>query len=213
VITGALWETAAFAFRILSARNPTQKGSYDASFLLILLAPVCVNAFDYMIVSRIVRSFLPKIKVFGLKGTVFGKLFVCCDVMLESTPSIAAQDICSLLLRSFLVQIGGGLLSLSKKAKTAKTGLHIVTGGVLFQEALIVFFFALTIRTTQKLGWVLPPSGIGNAVKRRIHAVQISLFLITVRLNQYSALRVLRRTPSTESSTASSSSLPAKIAA
>ena len=86
IITGALWETAAFIFRILSARHPTHKGSYDASYLLILLAPVCINAFDYMIVSRIVRCFLPRSAVFGMKGTVMGKVFVCCDLMQVNSP-------------------------------------------------------------------------------------------------------------------------------
>jgi len=81
IVTGALWETAAFAFRILSTKHPTQKGSYDASFLLVLLAPICINAFDYMIISRVVRVFLPQSRVLGLKGSVLGKLFVCFDVM------------------------------------------------------------------------------------------------------------------------------------
>jgi len=81
IITGALWETAAFAFRILSAKHPTHKGSYDASFLLVLLAPICINAFDYMIISRVVRVFLPQGRVLGLKGSVLGKLFVCFDIM------------------------------------------------------------------------------------------------------------------------------------
>jgi hypothetical protein len=81
IITGALWETAAFILRILSARHPTHKGSYDASFLLLLLAPICINAFDYMVVSRIVKIFLPKDRVLGLKGSILGKLFVCFDLV------------------------------------------------------------------------------------------------------------------------------------
>jgi hypothetical protein len=81
IITGAIWETAAFAFRILSARNPTHKASYDASFLLVLLAPICINAFDYMVISRIVRLFLPHGRVLGLKGFFLGKLFVCFDIL------------------------------------------------------------------------------------------------------------------------------------
>jgi len=55
IILGALSETLAFAFRVLSARNPTHKASYDASFLLILLAPLAINAFDYMLLGRIDR--------------------------------------------------------------------------------------------------------------------------------------------------------------
>ncbi|OQU99755.1 hypothetical protein CLAIMM_05342 [Cladophialophora immunda] len=164
VIIGAIMETAAFAFRFLSAKHPTQKGSYDASFLLNLLAPIFVNAFDYMIISRLVRCFLRKTKVFGLGGNIMGKIFVCCDII------------------SFIIQIGGGLLTLSKTANSAKTGVHIVTFGVVFQEALIVFFFALTVRTTKKLDWVMPHSRISKDAKACIHAVQISLLLITYRI-------------------------------
>ncbi|KIX98009.1 uncharacterized protein Z520_06088 [Fonsecaea multimorphosa CBS 102226] len=164
VIIGALMETAAFAFRFSSAKNPSQKGAYDASFLLNLLAPIFVNAFDYMIISRLVRCFLRKTKVFGLGGNIMGKIFVCCDII------------------SFIIQIGGGLMTLSKTPSSAKTGIHIVTFGVVFQEVLIVFFFALTVRLTQKLDWVMPHSRISKDVKLRIHGVQISLALITYRI-------------------------------
>lgn len=88
IITGALWETAAYAFRILSAKNPTHKASYDASFLLVLLAPICINAFDYMITSRILKTFLPQEHVLGLKGSILGKLFVCLDIMFVSLPPL-----------------------------------------------------------------------------------------------------------------------------
>lgn len=81
IIIGALWETAAFAIRIVSARHPTHKGSYDTSFLLVLLAPICINAFDYMVVSRVVRTFLDNERVLGLRGSVLGKLFVCFDIL------------------------------------------------------------------------------------------------------------------------------------
>ncbi|OAP56974.1 hypothetical protein AYL99_09086 [Fonsecaea erecta] len=157
-------EAAAFAFRFSSAKHPDQKGAYDASFLLNLLAPIFVNAFDYMIISRLVRCFLRKTKVFGLGGNIMGKIFVCCDII------------------SFIIQIGGGLMTLSKKPNSAKTGVHIVTFGVVFQEALIVFFFALTMRLTQKLDWAMPHSQISKDAKTRIHAVQISLLLITYRI-------------------------------
>lgn len=83
VIVGALWETAAFAFRNLSANHPTHKGSYDASFLLVLLAPICINAFGYMVISRISRIFLLKERVLGLKGSIMGKLFVCFDLIYD----------------------------------------------------------------------------------------------------------------------------------
>jgi hypothetical protein len=87
IILGALSETCAFAFRVLSAKNPTHKGSYDASFLLVLLAPLAINAFDYMLLGRLVRRSLPDgSRIFGVKGSMMGILFVCSDVMLVHPP-------------------------------------------------------------------------------------------------------------------------------
>ncbi len=84
---------------------------------------------------------------------------------------------------SFLVQIGGGLLSLSKTPKTAKLGLHIVTAGVLFQEALIIYFFCLTMRLISKLKMHMPPTITYRRARLQVNAVQLSLLLISVRPN------------------------------
>ena len=81
IIVGALSETCAFALRILSARKPTHKASYDASFLLILLAPLAINAFDYMILGRLTQAFLSENKIFGIRGSWMGKMFVGFDIM------------------------------------------------------------------------------------------------------------------------------------
>jgi hypothetical protein len=84
-------------------------------------------------------------------------------------------------IRSFIVQIGGGLLSLSKTVKTAKLGLHVVTGGLIFQQALIAFFLAMTIRYTMKLKrTAMAISGGRRGPGRMVHILQASLMLITV---------------------------------
>lgn len=84
-------------------------------------------------------------------------------------------------IRSFIVQIGGGLLSLSHKVKTAKLGLHVVTGGLVFQQALIAFFLTMTIRYTMKLKRSsLSKSGGRHGPGRMVHVLQASLALITV---------------------------------
>jgi hypothetical protein len=85
--------------------------------------------------------------------------------------------------RSFLVQIGGRRLSLSHKATTAKRGIHIVTAGVLFQELLIVVFFCLSVKASQKVSTILSRVSVTlRTAKRQIHVVQVSLALITVNL-------------------------------
>ncbi|OJJ42136.1 hypothetical protein ASPZODRAFT_137481 [Penicilliopsis zonata CBS 506.65] len=165
MITGVLWEVAAFASRVYSAKSPTQKGVFDTSYLLLILAPVCVNAFDYMVVSRLVRRFLFRQRVCGLSGRVMGKLFVCCDIV------------------SFIVQIGGGLMTLSSKSSTEKTGLHILTFGVVFQQALIVFFFVVTVVCGRKTAYTVRNSQtIQAGIQKTLHVVQGSLILISYRI-------------------------------
>ncbi|KAL2065415.1 hypothetical protein VTL71DRAFT_3085 [Oculimacula yallundae] len=128
LIMGGLWEKLSFASRIASAHNPTKKGIYDASFLLLIISPLLINAFDYMLLGRMVTFYLPDDKLAGIRGSKMGVIFVCFDII------------------SFVVQIGGGLISLSKTAKTANLGLHVYTGGVIFQQLLIICFLALTVK-------------------------------------------------------------------
>jgi hypothetical protein len=83
-----------------------------------------------------------------------------------------------------VVQIGGGLLSLSKKAKTAKLGLHVVTGGLIFQQLLIALFMAMTISFTMKL----KRSNVEQSKTRHhgprgmTYVLRASLCLITYRI-------------------------------
>lgn len=82
------------------------------------------------------------------------------------------------------MQIGGGLLSLSKKTKTAKLGLHVVTGGLIFQQLLIAIFMATTFRFTQKLA--RSHSTLSTPHQRgpggMIYILRASLCLITYRI-------------------------------
>jgi hypothetical protein len=88
-------------------------------------------------------------------------------------------------LSSFIVQIGGGLLSLSKTAKTAKLGLHIVEAGLIFQEGLIIYFFCLTIRLITKLKGDMPRNVTYRRIRLQVNVVQFSLILITVNLQLF----------------------------
>jgi hypothetical protein len=84
-------------------------------------------------------------------------------------------------LRSFIVQIGGGLASLSKTAKAAKNGLHIVDAGLVFQAFLILYFFCLTLRVISKMKRQMGKCATYRRVRLQVNAVQLSLFLIAVR--------------------------------
>jgi hypothetical protein len=82
LIMGGLWETLSFAARLYSMHKPTESGPYDASFLLLIISPILINAFDYMVLGRMINFFLPQgTKVAGIKGSWVGKIFVCCDIL------------------------------------------------------------------------------------------------------------------------------------
>lgn len=70
-------------------------------------------------------------------------------------------------------------MSLSKTAKTANLGLHIYTGGVVFQQLLIICFLFLTISFQRKLRYYGTESSKRGA-RTLLHALRFSLCLITV---------------------------------
>ena len=79
---GGLWETLSFASRVVSTHKPTTKGIYDASFLLLIISPLLINAFDYMLLGRMVTFFLGSdTKIGGIRGSKMGVIFVCFDIM------------------------------------------------------------------------------------------------------------------------------------
>ncbi|KAH8648893.1 RTA1-domain-containing protein, partial [Tricladium varicosporioides] len=162
LIMGGIWETFSFALRITSAHDPTKKAIYDISFLLLIISPLLINAFDYVLLGRMVTFFLGDVKLVGIRGSKMGIIFVCFDVV------------------SFIIQIGGGLLSLSTKAKDAKLGLHVYTGGVVFQQLLIICFLMLTISFQRKLRYKRGPKKHGS--KTLLNILRVSLALITYRI-------------------------------
>jgi RTA1 like protein len=80
LIMGAIWETAAFVIRCISIQNPTSQGAYDPQFILILLAPLWINAFDYMLLGRMVYYFLEDRRLFGIRAERMALCFVLLDI-------------------------------------------------------------------------------------------------------------------------------------
>jgi len=78
---GAIWETGSFVIRNISIQNPTSEGAYDPSFLLFLLAPLWINAFDYMLLGRMVYHFLPDQKLWKIKAQRMALIFVLLDIV------------------------------------------------------------------------------------------------------------------------------------
>ena len=77
---GGIWETVAFIIRNLAIRNPTSQAFFDPQFVLILVAPLWINAFDYMVFGRMVHYFLPGQRIMGLKPKRMALIFVLLDI-------------------------------------------------------------------------------------------------------------------------------------
>jgi hypothetical protein len=181
---GCIWETASYALRFVSSRNQTSTGLYTYSFLLVLLAPLrecalfivlviatdclsVINAFDYMIIGRMVYLYLPDQKLCRIPGTRFSLYFVWLDII------------------AFLVQLGGGMIvsGTNVKPKTLQLGIHIYMGGIGLQQFFILIFTGLAIMFHRR---VLQLEAQGHHVEkgwmRLLYTLYGSLALITVRL-------------------------------
>ena len=81
VAMGAAWETACYAFRIVSINEPTDEAWYSAWFVLILLAPLWINAYVYMALGRMVYNFTASARILKVKAWRFGLYFVLLDIL------------------------------------------------------------------------------------------------------------------------------------
>ena len=81
VAMGALWEFGCYIFRILSINNPTNSSFYTVYFLLILLAPLWINAYVYMVLGRMVYNFTASARIMHVKAWRFGLIFILLDIL------------------------------------------------------------------------------------------------------------------------------------
>lgn len=107
VCMASAWETAGFTFRILGARDPRQQMFAVGSNLLVILAPLWVNAFAYMLAGRMIYYWLPGKSVWRLKARTMTAWFVWLDVV------------------TFFVQAAGGSLLENEDAAQARMGMYI----------------------------------------------------------------------------------------
>lgn len=66
--------------RTYSTIDQTKSGTTAASQLLVLLAPLWMNAFVYMIFGRMVYYYLPERKVVGIRAERLALIFIWLDV-------------------------------------------------------------------------------------------------------------------------------------
>jgi len=139
---GAAWECAGYVFRILSVLHELNGTFATVQLLLILLAPLWINAFIYMVLGRAIHFFLEDDRVFGIRARRITLMFVLFDIA------------------AFLVQAtGGAMTSNSEPVSTQQLGLHIYMGGVGLQLLFICVFIALAIQFQKKIYAVLHQMG------------------------------------------------------
>jgi len=107
VCMAAAWETAGFVLRLLGARDPRRQVFSIGSNLLVILAPLWVNAFAYMLAGRMIYYWLPSKSVGRLRARTMSSWFVWLDVV------------------TFFVQAAGGSMLENEDATQARLGLHI----------------------------------------------------------------------------------------
>jgi hypothetical protein len=85
-IMAAIWETGGLVLRSLAVLHPTSETFGTTSQLLILLAPIWINAFLYMLMSRFVYFFIPERRVAGISAQRLSLCFVLLDITCVPVP-------------------------------------------------------------------------------------------------------------------------------
>ncbi|KAJ6611249.1 RTA1 like protein-domain-containing protein [Mycena sp. CBHHK59/15] len=160
VIMAGIWETGGLVLRVFSVLNTTSATFGTPSQLLILLAPLWINAFLYVLMSRVVYFFVPEKHVLGISARRLSLCFVLLDIT------------------AFLMQAGGGSLIDSDEARIALMGIHIYMGGIGLQQFFILGFIALVVRFHYKMKRIDGPT----EWKRPLYVMYASLGLITIRI-------------------------------
>ncbi|KAJ7479876.1 RTA1 domain-containing protein, partial [Mycena latifolia] len=160
VIMAGIWETGGLVLRVFSVLHTTSAAFGTPSQLLILLAPIWINAFLYVLMSRFVYFFIPEKRVGGISAQRLSLCFVLLDIT------------------AFLMQAGGGVIIDNDSPRIALMGIHIYMGGIGLQQFFICGFIGLVIRFHYKM----QRTGGPTHWKRPLYVMYASLALITIRI-------------------------------
>ncbi|KAJ5780210.1 hypothetical protein N7457_005370 [Penicillium paradoxum] len=166
ILMGVSWETVSYAVRALSTRNQQDEGQLIVTQIFVLLAPLWVNAFDYMVFARMVNFFLPERRIGIFKPSLLAKIFVLLD------------------FGAFVVQAIGGFMATGSGGAEMK-GIHIYMGGIGIQQFFIVCFLVLVVQFHRSM--LNLDRGCQLAENKRkwrglLYALYGSLIAITVRI-------------------------------
>ncbi|PGG96137.1 hypothetical protein GX51_07974 [Blastomyces parvus] len=164
IVMAALWETAGFAFRIVSARKIEGLWHFIPQQLFIILAPVWLNAFVFMVMGRMIYFFIPEKKIFGISAQRLTLIFVLLDVF------------------SMLVQASSSSLMSSDDPKMVKIGINVYMGGIGLQELFIVLFLVLAGRFQYLMTQMERYQPFDLPWRRLLYSLYAGLILITIRI-------------------------------
>ncbi|EEH44388.2 uncharacterized protein PADG_00677 [Paracoccidioides brasiliensis Pb18] len=164
IVMAALWETAGFTFRIISAHKIIGLWHFIPQQLFVVLAPVWLNAFVFMVMGRMIYFFIPEKKIYSVSAKRITVVFVALDVF------------------SMIVQASSSSLMTSDDGDLVKIGINVYMGGIGLQELFIILFFImagrfqylmtqLEIHQPQHLPW-----------RRHLYSLYAALVLITIRI-------------------------------
>ncbi|KAG0647404.1 putative lipid transporter atnI [Hyphodiscus hymeniophilus] len=165
IIMGGSLETLAMISRSLSIQYPTSEALYAIWFVLVLVSPLWINAFVYMIMGRMVYNFIPTQKIGRIPARRFGLYFVLLDVL------------------SFIIQVAGAVQAVGNNLSATQLlrGIHIYMGGVGLQQFFIIIFMILAIQFHRDLRRQQSTSRIASAW-RMLYVIYAVLILITARI-------------------------------
>jgi RTA1 like protein len=81
ICMASAWEAVGFLLRTISTANQIETTTATPAGLLVLLAPLWVNAFDYVVFGRMIWYYLPDKKIAGIRAQKMATCFVWLDVV------------------------------------------------------------------------------------------------------------------------------------
>ncbi|KAL9487834.1 hypothetical protein ACSS6W_000111 [Trichoderma asperelloides] len=162
IIMGALWECFCFILRTLGAKNQQNSTYVTVSTLLFLLAPLWINAFAYMVVSRLIYFLHPKQAALAIPARWLAKGFVAADII------------------SFIVQAAGGALMADQHStENADLGRKVYMAGVGVQLFFVVIFVVVVISFYHQMSCDIRTGTLKNR-NRWIRPLILVIFLVLI---------------------------------
>ncbi|KAE8447874.1 hypothetical protein EG329_010103 [Mollisiaceae sp. DMI_Dod_QoI] len=165
IIMGSLWEFASFATRSVSTLHQQSVVLVLVSQLFVLLAPLLINAFAYMLLARLINFYCPTHSILSIPAPVLSILFVSLDFV------------------SFVIQlVGGSYAGPTAPEDQQMKGVHIYMGGIGLQQFFIFVFLGLAVKFQLEMKEIERLGGGKKGWKRMIWTLYGSLGFITVRI-------------------------------